>query len=153
MQVKVLDQRTAGNFCVQAKICDRYIKEGTGLDHSQTIHIGHQVLFDHNGCIKKYNRVEDILREFFEVRLDYYGQRKQYMEGMLSAESLKLDNIARFILEKIEGKIVIGKLCTHLLFQFGLADIFFILKGSGIATGTKLHKSQLPVLYNKFIHR
>lgn len=68
-----------------------------------------QVLFDNKGCIKKYNRVGDILREFFDVRLDYYGRRKQYLEGMLGAESLKLDNISRFILEKIEGKIVIGE--------------------------------------------
>ena len=68
-----------------------------------------QVLFDNKGCIKKYNRVGDILREFFDVRLDYYGRRKRYLEGMLGAESLKLDNISRFILEKIEGKIVIGE--------------------------------------------
>lgn len=65
------------------------------------------VLFDHNGCIRRYAKVEEILQEFFEVRLDFYNRRKRYLEGMLSAESLKLDNIARFILEKIEGKIVI----------------------------------------------
>lgn len=68
-----------------------------------------QVLFDHNGCIRRYTNVGDILREFFDVRLDYYNRRKQYLEGMLTAESLKLDNIARFIMEKIEGKITIGE--------------------------------------------
>jgi len=30
------------------------------------------------------------------------------MEGMLAAESLKLDNQARFICEKIENRITIG---------------------------------------------
>jgi len=35
-----------------------------------------------------------------------------YLEGMLESEALKLDNIARFILEKIDGTIVIGKLET-----------------------------------------
>ena len=34
-----------------------------------------------------------------------YKKRKAYMEGMLGAESLKLDNVARFIMEKIEGKV------------------------------------------------
>lgn len=68
-----------------------------------------QVLFDNKGCIKKYNSVNEIMHEYFDVRLDYYERRKQYLEGMLSAESLKLDNIARFIMEKIEGKIVIGE--------------------------------------------
>ena len=33
-----------------------------------------------------------------------------YMEGILTAESLKLENQARFILEKVEGVIVIGRL-------------------------------------------
>jgi DNA topoisomerase-2 len=68
------------------------------------------VLFDRNGCIKKYNSVEEILREFFEVRSEMYRKRKAYLEGMLAAESLKFDNIARFIMEKIEGTVTIGKL-------------------------------------------
>ncbi|XP_053219187.1 DNA topoisomerase 2-alpha isoform X1 [Podarcis raffonei] len=65
------------------------------------------VLFDHVGCLKKYETAEDILREFYELRLRYYGLRKDWLVGMLSAESAKLNNQARFILEKIEGKIVI----------------------------------------------
>ncbi|XP_070571021.1 DNA topoisomerase 2-alpha-like isoform X2 [Ptychodera flava] len=65
------------------------------------------VLFDSNGCIKKYDNVTDILKEFYDLRLERYRIRKAYLEGMLSAESLKLDNQARFILEKIDGTIVI----------------------------------------------
>ncbi|KAM9296239.1 DNA topoisomerase 2-alpha [Gastrophryne carolinensis] len=65
------------------------------------------VLFDHTGCLKKYETVMDILREFFELRLRYYGLRKEWLLGMLTAEASKLSNQARFILEKIEGKIVI----------------------------------------------
>ncbi|KAM3923871.1 DNA topoisomerase 2-alpha [Leptodactylus fuscus] len=65
------------------------------------------VLFDHTGCLKKYETVLDILREFYDLRLRYYGLRKDWLLGMLTAESSKLSNQARFILEKIEGKIVI----------------------------------------------
>ncbi|KAH0626856.1 hypothetical protein JD844_002113 [Phrynosoma platyrhinos] len=65
------------------------------------------VLFDHVGCLKKYETAEDILREFYELRLRYYSLRKDWLVGMLGAESAKLNNQARFILEKIEGKIVI----------------------------------------------
>ena len=64
------------------------------------------------GCIKKYSSVEEILREFYDLRLEFYKKRKAYLEGMLESEALKLDNIARFILEKIEGTVVIGKLET-----------------------------------------
>lgn len=67
-----------------------------------------QVLFDHTGCLKKYETTLDILREFYELRLRYYGLRKDWLLGMLTAEASRLSNQARFILEKIEGKIVIG---------------------------------------------
>ncbi|XP_073539488.1 DNA topoisomerase 2-alpha [Phyllobates terribilis] len=65
------------------------------------------VLFDHTGCLKKYETTLDILREFYELRLRYYGLRKDWLLGMLTAEASKLSNQARFILEKIEGQIVI----------------------------------------------
>ncbi|KAM4691900.1 LOW QUALITY PROTEIN: DNA topoisomerase 2-alpha [Rhinophrynus dorsalis] len=65
------------------------------------------VLFDHVGCLRKYETSLDILREFFELRLRYYGLRKDWLVGMLTAEASKLTNQARFILEKIEGKVVI----------------------------------------------
>ncbi|XP_077315975.1 DNA topoisomerase 2-alpha isoform X2 [Lithobates pipiens] len=65
------------------------------------------VLFDHTGCLRKYETVMDILREFFDLRLRYYGLRKDWMLGMLTAETSKLTNQARFILEKIEGVLVI----------------------------------------------
>lgn len=34
------------------------------------------MLFDSNGVIKKYDGPEDILKEFFELRMGYYMRRK-----------------------------------------------------------------------------
>lgn len=68
------------------------------------------VLFDSSGVLRKYDTAEDIMREFFETRLKKYRERKEYLKGMLEAEASKLENQARFILEKIEGKITIGML-------------------------------------------
>ncbi|VDL96499.1 unnamed protein product [Schistocephalus solidus] len=65
------------------------------------------VLFDHMGCVKRYASVSEILKEFFELRLEWYNKRKSYLEGMLSAEARRLENQARFVLEKIQGKISI----------------------------------------------
>ncbi|XP_031604241.1 DNA topoisomerase 2-beta isoform X2 [Oreochromis aureus] len=65
------------------------------------------VLFDHMGCLKRYDSVQDILKEFFELRLHYCKLRKDWLLGSLGAEAAKLSNQARFVLEKIEGKIVI----------------------------------------------
>ncbi|MEQ2157522.1 DNA topoisomerase 2-beta [Goodea atripinnis] len=66
------------------------------------------VLFDHMGCLKRYDSVQDILKEFFELRLHYYKLRKDWLLGSLGAEASKLSNQARFVLEKIEGKISIA---------------------------------------------
>uniref|UniRef100_A0A673HXD3 DNA topoisomerase 2 n=1 Tax=Sinocyclocheilus rhinocerous TaxID=307959 RepID=A0A673HXD3_9TELE len=65
------------------------------------------VLFDHVGSLKKYESVQDILKDFFELRMKYYVLRKDWLLGMLGAESAKLSNQARFILEKIQGTLVI----------------------------------------------
>ncbi|KAM6899681.1 DNA topoisomerase 2-beta [Xenentodon cancila] len=65
------------------------------------------VLFDHMGCLKRYDSVQDILKEFFELRLHYYKLRKDWLLGSLGADAAKLSNQARFVLEKIEGKVSI----------------------------------------------
>ncbi|XP_035490607.1 DNA topoisomerase 2-beta isoform X1 [Scophthalmus maximus] len=65
------------------------------------------VLFDHMGCLKRYDSVHEILKEFFELRLQYYKLRKDWLLGSLGAEASKLSNQARFVLEKIEGKVSI----------------------------------------------
>ncbi|KAJ0178117.1 hypothetical protein K1T71_005940 [Dendrolimus kikuchii] len=63
--------------------------------------------FDHNCCLNKYDKVEEILREFYGIRLKYYGRRKEYLEGQLQAEADKLSNQARFILEKCDKGLVV----------------------------------------------
>jgi len=60
------------------------------------------------GSLQKYESVLDILKEFFTLRIKYYTLRKEWLLGMLGAESSKLSNQARFILEKIQGTLVIG---------------------------------------------
>lgn len=60
------------------------------------------------GSLKRYESVQDVLKDFFELRMKYYVLRKDWMVGMLGAESAKLTNQARFILEKIQGTLVIG---------------------------------------------
>lgn len=72
-----------------------------------SLSVSTMVLFDHNGVLRKYETVEEILQEFFELRLRYYVKRKAYLVGMLEAEACKLSNQARFIVEKCDGRIVV----------------------------------------------
>jgi len=34
------------------------------------------VLFDSKGVIRRYETAEEILRDFFTLRMDYYGKRR-----------------------------------------------------------------------------
>jgi len=72
-----------------------------------TISTTSMVLFDHNGCLRKFENVEEIVREFFDLRMEYYAKRKRFMEGLLGAEAAKLSNQAKFILEKCNNTLVI----------------------------------------------
>ena len=54
------------------------------------------------------SEVVGVLLRVLQVRLDMYRKRKAYLEGMLAAESAKLDSQARFVMEIIEKKLVIG---------------------------------------------
>ncbi|EDV26331.1 uncharacterized protein TRIADDRAFT_23201, partial [Trichoplax adhaerens] len=65
------------------------------------------VLFDAHGCLRRYGNAQEILKEFYETKLEFYVKRKEWLEGLLEAESRKLSNQARFILEKIDGKLAI----------------------------------------------
>ena len=40
---------------------------------------GNMMLFDKNGIIKKYNSPEEILRDFYELRMEYYVRRRQHL--------------------------------------------------------------------------
>ncbi|CAH8586237.1 unnamed protein product [Schistosoma turkestanicum] len=85
--------------------------ESTGLHKFfklQTVmSTGSMVCFDPLGCLKCYSDEMVIIREFFELRLTWYEKRKIHLEGVLSAEAKKLENQARFVLEKIQSIMVI----------------------------------------------
>lgn len=56
--------------------------------------------FDKNNCLRRYEKVNEILNEFYTLRLEFYVKRKDYLEGMLTAEAARLSDQARFIMEK-----------------------------------------------------
>ncbi|KAG7161707.1 DNA topoisomerase 2-like [Homarus americanus] len=72
-----------------------------------TLSISSMVLFDHNGVLRRFDNVDQILREFFDLRQKYYIKRKAHLLGSLEAEANRLSNQARFIVEKCDGKLVI----------------------------------------------
>ncbi|TKY49610.1 DNA topoisomerase 2 [Spatholobus suberectus] len=65
-------------------------------------------LFDAEGKIKKYDNPEQILEEFFPLRLEYYERRKKHILNNLERLLLVLDNKVRFILGVVSGEIIVS---------------------------------------------
>ena len=59
-------------------------------------------LFDKNQKIKRYENIEEIISEFYDIRMEYYKRRKEYIIKELEHVVLVLINKARFIREQCE---------------------------------------------------
>ncbi|KAH7328142.1 DNA topoisomerase [Stachybotrys elegans] len=75
------------------------------------------VAFDTRGQIRRYEKVEDILEEYYQYRLGMYTERKKYWLGLYHDEYRKLKNQARFIKEIIDGDLVVGRKRKDVLVQ------------------------------------
>ncbi|XP_042514754.1 DNA topoisomerase 2 [Macadamia integrifolia] len=73
-----------------------------------TISTSNMHLFDAKGVIKKYDTPEQILEEFFHLRLKIYEKRKKVLLENIEMELLKLDNKVRFILGVVNGEIIVS---------------------------------------------
>ena len=66
------------------------------------------VMYDANGFLKKYDDVNHILEDYFNVRIAFYQKRKDYQLENIKNELLVVNARVRFILEFIAGDIVIS---------------------------------------------
>ena len=73
-----------------------------------SINVSNMVAFDKNNKIKKYQHVNDILKEFIETRLEYYILRKQHLVKIYNEDIKSLNMKIKFIKEFIENKIKIS---------------------------------------------
>lgn len=65
-------------------------------------------LFDPSGVIKKYDTPEQILEEFFSLRITYYEKRKEVLLCNHELSLLRLDNKVRFIFGVVQGEIIVN---------------------------------------------
>ncbi|ORX47390.1 type II DNA topoisomerase [Piromyces finnis] len=76
---------------------------------SNVINLSNMHLFDPEGRIKKYNKVEDIMEEFYNIRRYMYQKRKDYLIKEFENELLILNNKVRFIMEILDGTLIINR--------------------------------------------
>ncbi|KAI0971156.1 DNA topoisomerase [Xylaria arbuscula] len=67
------------------------------------------VAFDTRGMIRKYDKVEDIMEEFFHFRMEMYSQRKSHWLNVYHSDYRKLKNQARFIQEIMDDQLVVSR--------------------------------------------
>ena len=62
-------------------------------------------MFDKDCKLHKYNKVTEIIDDFYEVRLELYRKRKAYQLAQLRHKLVRLSNRAKYIQENLEGTI------------------------------------------------
>lgn len=72
------------------------------------VNTSNMVCFDPQGKIKKYATPEDIVADFYDVRLEYYHKRKKHLVGELELVHERLSNQARFIQLIISRELVVS---------------------------------------------
>ena len=66
-------------------------------------------LFNSEDKLKKYESVEEIIDDYFDIRLEYYEDRKDFMIESLEKELMILSNKAKYIQELLNGTIDLRK--------------------------------------------
>ena len=62
-------------------------------------------LFDNKERLRKYDNVNQIIEEYYHIRLAFYEKRKNYQIDSIEKDLIKLSNKARYINFTLEGKI------------------------------------------------
>jgi len=79
----------------------------TVLKLSSSVHLTNLVAFDRNNIIRRYEDVKGILQEFYDLRLQFYEKRKEYLRSKLRRDLQILDMKVKFVLEILEDKLSI----------------------------------------------
>ena len=74
-------------------------------------------MFDANEKLKKYNTPEEIVEDYYPVRIKYYQKRKAHLLDALRKELLVLSNRARYISEILDDTIDLRRKTTAMMVQ------------------------------------
>jgi DNA topoisomerase-2 len=62
-------------------------------------------LFNSEDKLKKYSNVEEIIDDYFDIRLEYYDNRRDYLIENVEQELMVLSNKTKYIQELLNGTI------------------------------------------------
>ena len=82
-----------------------------------SVSLTNMVAFDPLGRIKRYSNVNEILKDYYFVRLEFYQKRKDFMTDQLQTQLIKLSEQARFVKLIIDKKLSISNKPKKVLFK------------------------------------
>ncbi|PKS09790.1 hypothetical protein jhhlp_004411 [Lomentospora prolificans] len=93
------------------KAREAVLKEGIAerFKLSKQIATSNLVAFDSNGQIRKYEKTEEIMEEFYVYRMQMYTERKKHWLGVYHSDYRKLKNQYRFIKEIMDSELVVNR--------------------------------------------
>jgi len=94
-----------------------------------TLSITNMHMFTHEFKLKKYAKIEDIIDDFYGVRLTVYGKRKEALMKEMQKKLVKLSNRARYILETLEGVVDLRRKNAQQVSELMVARKFDVLDG------------------------
>ena len=105
---------------------------------STQMQLSNMVLFNSEGKIRRYEKVDDILQEFFSMRLQFYEKRKEYFASELERDIDILANKKRFIIAVIQEDIQIRNVKKKNLIQELVRKNYTPMKNMTKIKSTKL---------------
>jgi len=79
------------------------------LKLSTTVSTTNMHMFNKDSKLHKYASVEEIIEEFYDVRISMYSKRKVYMIQALQNKLIKLSNRAKYIMASLDGSVDLRK--------------------------------------------
>ncbi|ODQ54837.1 type II DNA topoisomerase [Saitoella complicata NRRL Y-17804] len=108
------EYHTDGTVHFIVKLTDKGMAEALkeGLEEkfklTTSVSTSNMVAFDTEGRIRKYNNVDEILREFYHLRLELYQKRKDYLANELMRQFERLSNQARFVQMICDHELIVS---------------------------------------------
>jgi DNA topoisomerase-2 len=86
-------------------------------------------MFNSECKLRKYATVEEIIEDFYGVRMNIYGKRKANLVEEMQKKLIKLSNRARYIVENLEGVVDLRRKTATQVVELMTARKFDMLDG------------------------
>ena len=106
------DNNTDTKVHFELKFEDDYLNNVKDIDKKYQLYKKYSItnmhLYSPEGHIKRYDTTEDIMRDYYHVRLELYQKRKEYQLSNLEHQLKLISNKVKFILMVVEKKLDIN---------------------------------------------